>query len=181
MRDHKTTKWMMGCFVASIALFGGQTAFAADPFAGMDVKTPKVRLEAPAFTLPDLDGNETRLSDFKGKVVLLNFWATWCGSCREEMPGMQTLWERSRDKGFVILAVAADRGDKEQVETFAQGFALTFPILLDPGGDVRNRYEVAALPMSYLIGRDGRISGRVIGSKAWASQKAFALIDHLLR
>ncbi|VAX09940.1 hypothetical protein MNBD_GAMMA26-1478 [hydrothermal vent metagenome] len=167
--------------MASVALLGSNTAFAVDPFADMGVTIPKIRMEAPNFTLPDLDGHEVQLSDFKGKVVLLNFWATWCIPCREEMPDMQSLWEQTKDQGFVILAVAADRGDKEQVEAFTQKLALTFPILLDPSGDVRNRYEVAALPMSYLIGRDGKISGRVIGSKAWASKKALALIGHLLR
>ena len=173
-------KWIRGCFVALVVLSGGNAVFAADLFAALDVTTPRVRMEAPAFVLPDLDGHEIRLSDFKGKVVLLNFWATWCGPCREEMPDMQALWEKTRDKGFVILAVAADRGEKKPVVAFARELALTFPILLDPDGDVRNRYEVAALPMSYLIGRDGRISGRVVGGKAWASPEAFALIDHLL-
>ncbi len=172
---------MSACLIALIVLLGGKSAFAADPFVGMDVKTPRTRIEAPAFTLPDIDGQQVRLSDFKGKVVLLNFWATWCAPCLEEMPDMQLLWEKSREEGFVILAVAADRGSKEQVVAFAQELALTFPVLLDPDGNVRNRYEVAALPMSYLIGRDGKISGRVIGSKAWASQEAFTLIDHLLR
>ncbi len=171
---------MKGIFLALILLSGGQIAFAADLFTDMDVKTPKVRMEAPAFALPDLNDHEMQLSDFKGKVVLLNFWATWCAPCREEMPGMQALWEKTRAKGFVILAVAADRGSKKQVAAFARELALTFPILLDPDGKVRNRYEVEMLPMSYLIGRDGRISGRVIASKAWASQEAFALIDHLL-
>jgi len=171
---------MRGYLLALILLSSGQIAFATDLFTDMDVKTPKVRMQAPTFALPDLNGHEIKLSDFKGKVVLLNFWATWCTPCREEMPGMQTLWERSREKGFVILAVAADRGSKKQVADFAQELTLTFPILLDPDGKVRNRYEVEMLPMSYLIGRDGRISGRVIGSKAWASQEAFALIEHLL-
>jgi len=172
--------WVLGYFMLAMTLFSSETTFAADLFTDMDVVTPKVRMEAPAFTLPDLSGHEIHLSDFKGKVVLLNFWATWCGPCREEMPGMQNLWEKNKDNGFVILAVAADRGNQEQIEAFAQELTLTYPILLDPDGKVRNQYEVAALPMSYLIGRDGKISGRVMGSKAWESQKSFALIDYLL-
>ncbi len=174
---------VLGCFAVLMLLpagWGGALA-AADPFADMDVRTPRIRLDAPSFTLPDLDGRPVRLSDFRGKVVLLNFWATWCAPCLEEMPDMQALWEQRREEGFVILAVAADRGSRGPVAAFTRKLALTFPVLLDPDGDVRNRYEVAALPMSYLIGRDGRISGRVIGSKAWASREAFTLIDHLLR
>jgi len=152
----------------------------ADPFAALGIDTPKVRLPAPQFNLATLDGDNKRLSDYQGKVILLNFWATWCAPCREEMPGMQTLYKKYKDQGLVIAAVSADQGKVENVESFANKLALTFPILMDANGDVRNRYEVVGLPMSYLIGRDGKMSGRIIGIKAWDSPEAFALIEHLL-
>ena len=154
---------------------------AADPFSDLGVTTPKVRLKAPSFTLNRLGGGKASLADFTGKVVLLNFWATWCAPCRKEMPAMQRLWEGYRKQGLVIVAVAADRGDAEHVASFVDKLGLTYPILLDPTGTVRNRYEVVGLPMSYLIGRDGKISGRVIGTTKWDSPQAFALVEHLLQ
>jgi peroxiredoxin len=154
---------------------------SADPFSDLGVTTPKVRLEAPPFSLTRLGGGTAALSDFSDKVVLLNFWATWCAPCREEMPAMQRLWERYREQGLVIVAVAADRGDDKQVASFVDKLGLDYPILLDPTGEVRNRYEVVGLPMSYLIGRDGKISGRIIGITEWDSPQAFALVEHLLQ
>ena len=154
----------------------------ADPFSELGVTTPKVRLEAPAFTLARLGGGGTAgLTDFAGKLVLLNFWATWCAPCREEMPAMQRLWERYREHGLVIVAVAVDKGNNKQVASFVDKLGLNYPILVDPEGKVRNRYEVVGLPMSYLIGRDGKISGRVIGATDWDSPQAFALVEHLLQ
>ncbi len=152
----------------------------ADPYAALEVQRPHVRLPAPDFTLPSLDGRRVSLADFRGKVVLLNFWATWCQPCREEMPSLQALWESYRDRSFAILAVAADRGSLRPVKKFADRHGLDFPVLLDADGRVRGRYEVYALPMSYLIGRDGRISGRVPAARDWNGAAARALIEHLL-
>jgi len=154
---------------------------AADPFSALGVTTPKVRLNAPPFSLTRLGGGTADLTDFAGKVVLLNFWATWCPPCREEMPAMQRLWERYRKQGLVIVAVAADQDNGKQVASFVDKLGLNYPILLDPEGKARNRYEVVGLPMSYLIGRDGKISGRVIGIKSWDSPQAFALVEHMLQ
>ncbi len=93
---------------------------------------------------------------------------------------MQRLWERYRKQGFVIVAIAADRGDRKPVVSFVNKLALSYPVLLDPEGGVRKRYEVVGLPMSYLIGRDGKISGRVIGVREWDSLEAEAVINALL-
>ncbi len=166
-------------FIFSTLLFFAMDA-AADPFYEFGVDVPKVRMDAPAFTLEKLNGGKASLADYKGKVVLLNFWATWCGPCRYEMPGMQRLWERYREQGFVIIAVAADKNGHKQVAPFVGKLALNYPVLLDPEGEVRNRYEVVGLPMSYLIGRDGKISGRVIGIKEWDSHEADRVVTTLL-
>ncbi len=152
----------------------------ADPFTDLGVDTPKARLPAPAFNLSTLEGDKKQLSDYRGKVVLLNFWATWCLPCRDEMPGMQTLYKKYKDRGLMIAAVSADQNNFDNVKSFVNQLSLDFPVLMDPKGDVRNRYEVIGLPMSYLIGRDGKISGRVLGEKEWDSAEAFALIEHLL-
>jgi peroxiredoxin len=159
------------------ALYGA--AFASDPFVQMEVITPRVRMEAPAFDLGDIQGGQKSLTEFKGKVIVLNFWATWCPNCREEMPSLEKLWEKYKSKGVVIIGVAVGSRGKD-VESFARGLGLTFPILLDMNGAVRRDYEVAALPMTYIIGKDGKISGRMYGSREWAGEGADKLMEHLL-
>ena len=153
----------------------------ANPFTALEADAPRIRIPAPDFTLTGLDGSSTTLSDYKGKVVLLNFWATWCLPCREEMPGMQTLFERYGGRGLAVIAVAADQENIRGVRSFVKDLGLGFPILTEGNADLRNTYEVVGLPMSYLIGRDGRISARIVGARAWDSPEAIDLIEYLLR
>jgi peroxiredoxin len=141
---------------------------------------PRERLPAPGFRLPDLQGVPAGLEDYRGKVVLLHFWATFCSPCLEELPALESLWRRYRGRGFVIVGIAADRGDADVVREFADRTGISFPVLLDAEGAVRNRYEVVALPMSYLIGRDGRFSARVLGAREWQGPEPGALIESLL-
>ena len=136
---------------------------------GADMERPRSHVPAPAFTLPTLQGETVHLRDYHGKLVLLNFWATWCPPCREEMPSLQSLWQDFKTQDFVILAIAADRGNKKDVARFAARLGLDFPILLDPDGKVRRRYEVFGLPLSYLIGKDGKILGRFTAAQTWNS------------
>jgi peroxiredoxin len=156
------------------------SASGADPFTGMGVIKPKVRMEAPAFNLKDIEGGMEGLADYKGKVIILNFWATWCPNCIEEMPSLQRLWEKFRVKGVEVIAVAVDR-KIDNVKSFAQRLGLTFPVLLDTDGMVRKNYEVSALPITYIIGKDGKISGRIFGGRDWAGKKSDALMEHLLK
>ncbi len=167
--------------VSVMALLFTGSAYA-DPFAALGVEQPKTRLAAPEFSLELLsDASQSTLTEYRGKVVLLNFWATWCSPCREEMPAMQQLWERYRAEGFEILAVAGDRRGRKNVAPFIAEHGFEYPVLLDPDGEVRNRYEVVGLPMSYLIGRDGKISGRVVGVIDWTSPDAHEMIEMLLQ
>jgi len=164
------------------ALFVLCNSALAEPFPLRAVEQPKERLPAPDFSLERLsDKKQSSLSDYRGKVVLLNFWATWCSPCREEMPAMQQVWERYRSDGFEIIAVAADWRGRKNVAPFIEEHGFEYPILLDPDGEVRNRYEVVGLPMSYLIGRDGKISGRVVGVIDWTSPDALEMIEILLK
>ena len=156
------------------------SAGASDPFTEMGVIRPRVRVEAPAFNLRDINGVRRGLTDFKGKVILLNFWATWCPHCREDMPSLQKLWEKFKSKGVVVIAVAVNRRAND-VDELARKLGLTFPILLDVDGSTRRAYEVAALPMTYIIGKDQRISGRIFGGKDWTDKDADALMKDLLR
>jgi len=140
---------------------------------------PKVRMDAPTFSLQELNGKETTLNDFSGKIVLLNFWATWCAACREEMPEMEKLWSKLREKGVVIVAVAADK-NKKAVREFVKKNGITFPVLYDTDGKTRNQYEVLELPTSYIIGRDGKFTAKIIGTEIWMTEKGQRfLLDEL--
>lgn len=132
------------------------------------------------FVLPDLSGEMVHLSDFKGSVVLLNFFGTWCAPCREEMPSLEKAFQTHKDNGFVVLAIAGDK-EKETIVSFVQDYKLTFPVLLDPENQVFQQYFVRGIPVTYLLDRQGRIATMYPGEADWNSGKAQALIDHLLR
>ncbi len=144
---------------------------------GIQEITPPV--EALDFTLENLEGSEVSLEDLEGKVVFLNFWATWCGPCREEMPSMEKLWQRFKEEAFVILAVDLREG-KEEVNSFMKEYGLTFSVLLDSEGEVGSMYAVRAIPTTFLIDSEGRMVGKALGARDWASEDAFDLIEHLL-
>jgi len=121
-------------------------------------KTPSVISEgkiAPDFTLKTLDGRKVTLSELRGKVVLLNFWASWCPPCRGEMPLFEKIYERYKNRGFEILAVSTD-SSADPVKKFVKEFGITFPVLLDDG-KVSGLYSIQGLPTSFLIDREGRI------------------------
>ncbi|MCF6210915.1 MAG: TlpA family protein disulfide reductase [Gammaproteobacteria bacterium] len=142
---------------------------------------PAEKPSAPGFTLKNLLGENASLSDYHGKVVLLNFWATWCAPCRKEMPSMEKLWQTYREQGLVILAVSTDNGGEPRIKNFVRRLNLTFPILLDPDSLASDRYQVSGIPVSFLIDRQGRIAAHVLGSKDWASELAFLQVEGLLR
>ena len=147
----------------------------------MQVTVPKQALLAPDFMLKSVTGRAMRLSEFRGRPILLHFWATFCSPCVRELPALQSLWRDYRRHGLVVLAVAADRGvgAVKTVAAFVQKGRYDFPVLLDGEGEVRNRYEVVALPTTYLIGRDGRFLGRIIGERDWSSGLARSLAGML--
>lgn len=163
-------------------LFSGGISAAAvtTPAPGaFDLDYPQQRLPAPDFSLQEPGGGTHAFGEYRGKLVLLHFWATFCAPCRAEMPGLEALWQRYRARGLVVVGIAADRGS-DRVARFTGEAGVSFPVLLDPDGAVRNRYEVTVLPMSYLVGRDGRLSGRVTGSREWNSPGGRQVIESLL-
>jgi peroxiredoxin len=142
-----------------------------DPLQALGLQTPNEVVEAPAFALPDISGKTIALSQFRGKLVLLNFFATWCAPCREEMPGMERLYHAHRDAGFVVAAVNFQENAKT-VRPFVQALKLSFPIVLDRDGAASREYGVRALPVTFLIGRDGNIVWRAMGGRDWESVQA---------
>ena len=155
-------------------------AQASSPLANLFVVPEVSRHTAPDFVSENLRGGNTGLVDYKGKVVLLNFWATWCMPCREEMPGMETLWKKYKEQGLVIAAVSVDEGSRGRIETFSKILDLSFPILLDPESKVSDLYKVSDMPTSFLIDRNGKIISHIVGTEEWTSPEAIELVEKLL-
>ncbi|MDH3256969.1 MAG: TlpA family protein disulfide reductase [Nitrospinota bacterium] len=148
---------------------------------GVDIEKSEVGFKAPAFTARTLKGNRVQLADHKGKVVILNLWATWCGPCRVEMPGMENLYRRYRSEGLEILAVSLDKGSSDKVQTFADEYQLSFPVLLDSDGQVESRYHTLTIPTTFVIDKKGMVVAEVDGAKHWESEETFEAIEYLLK
>lgn len=133
-------------------LFGSKNSNLPD---ASTIYAPDKGKPAPDFTLEDLDGNSVSLADTQGKVTLLNFWATWCGPCKLEMPALQSRHEKYPDQ-FVILAIDFDE-PKDNVVAFADDLGLTFPILLDPGAKVQDAYRIRGYPTSIFLDEAGTV------------------------
>lgn len=127
---------------------------------------PRVGDMAPAFTLPDIDGEMHSLGDFRGRVVVLNYWATWCPPCVDEMPSLQRLHEALAEKGLAVVAVSVDERFSD-IERFVKRFGLTFTVLHDEGMKVSRAYQTFKYPETYIIGRDGRLRSKVVGERDW--------------
>ncbi len=156
-------------------------ARGTDAFHALNLLRPSRPTVASDFTVPALGGKPLRLRDFKGKVVFVNFWATWCPPCKEEMPSMERLYRRYKDRGFTILAVSIDVGGAAPVATFTKRFGLTFPIGLDPALAVANQYVVRGLPATFLVDRAGTIAAVALGPRDWDGKDAHAVIEALLK
>lgn len=136
--------------------------------------------EAPDFTLSGPDGKPVKLSSLRGKVVLLNFWATWCPPCREEMPSMEKLYQSFRGRpDFVMLAVSSGE-TKAVVDQFLKKTPYSFPILLDPTGEVSAMYSISAIPTTYLIDAKGVVIAGIRGAHDWATPALLKELGGLL-
>ncbi|MBM4439133.1 MAG: TlpA family protein disulfide reductase [Candidatus Rokubacteria bacterium] len=140
---------------------------------------PWTRAETPSLSLKDLNGAVHQLADYRGRVVLVNFWATWCEPCRDEMPSMQRLKETFAGQTFEVLAVNYGE-NPPRVREFVERERLRLVVLLDPGQETAKAWRVRVLPGSYLIGRDGRVRYSVIGELDWATETAVSVVRGLL-
>jgi peroxiredoxin len=145
-----------------IALLVALAGLPAFDVWSMGSRVPTVGMQAEDFRLTDLAGKEQSLSQYRGKIVLLNFWATWCKPCTTEMPAMQTIYDKLRDKGFVVLAVN-ELEDDAKVREHIKQYGHTFPVLMDRDNKVANQFGVFGLPVSVFIDRDGRVQEYIKG------------------
>lgn len=139
----------------------------------------KDKSPSPDFTLPNLGGEKVSLKDFRGKLLMLNFWASWCVPCRDEMPAMERLYQRYKDRGFVILGVNLQDNKKSAV-AFVKELKITFSIAFDPNGEVGLLYGAWGLPATYLIDANGIALARAWGPADWYSPGARELIEALV-
>jgi thiol-disulfide isomerase/thioredoxin len=157
-------------FAILLLLAGAAAAADLKPWAGGPPQP---------LALKDLDGGSHRLSDYKGKVVLVNFWATWCGPCRDEMPSIQELKDKLAGKPFVVLAVNLDEPES-RIRKFLSQMKLDFIILLDPEGKAARAWGARILPATYVIGPDGKIRYSLVGEIDWGHEQVVSRIAELL-
>ena len=167
-------------FAAKIGLLGFVTFFViffSRPHG--QFRSPALGETVPNFTLRNDDGQVVALADFRGKIAIVNFWATWCAPCIEEMPSLNRLAERYADKGLQILGVSIDE-DADAYREFLTKNHISFLTLRDPSHNTSERYGTFKLPESYISSRDGRLLNKIIGAADWTSQQMLSYFDTLL-
>lgn len=164
---------VVSCFCVSFP------ALANTAFENMKVKKPDQSTQAPGFVLRGIDEQSINLADYKGKVVVLNFWATFCRPCRVEMPSLESLANTYRGADVVVLAISLDEDKDVAIKKLITKMGLTFPVALD-GESAGDDYKVSVLPATFIIGKSGELLGRALGERDWASDKSKHLINTLL-
>ncbi len=164
-------KWLVGWTAVLVILLAAGAAWT------MGSRVPVVGTPAFDFTLTDLKGQTHSLSQYRGQIVLLNFWATWCKPCTTEMPAMQSSYDKLRDQGFVVLAIN-ELEDEAKVRTHIREHGHTFPVLLDQDNRVANQYGVYGLPVSVLIDGNGVVREYIKGGLL-TEQKIFEMVDRI--
>ena len=147
----------------------------------MTEESPKVGFRAPNFRLKNLRGQEDSLTAHSGKVVFVNFWATWCTPCKAEMPSMEALYHDFKDQGFEILAISSDIEGQSVVDPFVKDYELSYPVLLDPDFYLADKYLIRSVPTTVLVDQNGIITHKIVGARDWNSPESRDLIKRLLR
>ena len=141
----------------------------------------RVGQPAPDFTLPGLDGKMVSLSDYRGHVVLVNVWATWCPPCVDEMPSMERLYQELKDENFEIVAISIDAMGAEAVASFMEKNNLNFAALLDPEGTIKSVYQITGVPESFIVNKKGILVEKIIGPRNWAAPEVVKYFRDLIR
>jgi peroxiredoxin len=148
-------------------------------FIEMNVLRMTSAAEPIQFKLKDLNGREVSLSNYKGKIVFLNFWTTWCPTCRIEMPSMEKLHQKFKDQDFAMVTINLQES-ASQINHFFKEYKLSFTALLDSDGEVGIRYKIYSIPTTFILDKEGRIIARAVGPREWDSKESFALFGHLV-
>jgi peroxiredoxin len=151
-----------------------------DPLTRRLAGKPRVGEAAPDFLLPNVDGNLVHLGSFKGKVIFLNFWATWCPPCIQEMPWMESLYQRLKGREFEMVAVSIDEKGKETVGPFMEKYSLTLPVLLDRDKKISALYGITGVPETFIINKQGVVDLKIIGPQNWTDRKWRDYFDDLV-
>lgn len=150
-----------------------------DPEPGM-TEFPEESFISPSFELPTLQGSKVKLSDYRGKVVFINFWATWCATCEVEMPSMQKLYDKFKDRGFEMLTISVDK-DPEKIPAFLKKYNLSFPVLLDPEENVAKKdYKTTGVPETFIVDQHGIIRHKAVGPRDWATDEIIQSFEMLI-
>lgn len=160
-----------------VGLLGG-FAPAAEPAEERLTPLPE-KPEAPALELEDMDGRTHRLAEYRGQVVIVNFWATWCPPCRKELPSLQRIWEEYQDEGLVILGVNVGEGP-DRIFAFTADYPVTFPLLLDRDSQAIENWSVRGLPTSFVIDKKGRMAYRAVGAREFDHPAIRSTLEGLL-
>ena len=166
--------------VGASAPRGSRSLTFDDAMKELDLIRPSRQKLAEDFALSTPHGRTFKLSEQRGKIVFVNFWATWCPPCREEMPAMEKLWLHYRERGFVVVAISVDR-DPIVVPPFIKQGKFTFPVALDPKMQAATAYGVRALPSSFLVDRQGYLTALALGPRMWDGEAAFTVIEGMIR
>ena len=145
-----------------------------------EVEYPAETFISPSFELPTLSGGKLKLTDYRGKVVFINFWATWCGTCKIEMPSMEKLYQRFKNHGLEMLTISVDK-DQTLIRPFMDEYKLTFPVLLDPKSNVaKQKYKTTGVPETFIVDQRGVIRYKAIGPRDWATEETMAAFATLI-
>lgn len=180
VRPHRLSKTFVACFLGLLVVLS-MSSWAEEPPLSHTMTSVTPPIPTPDFTLSDMDGEPHSLSDYRGKVVMLNFWATWCPPCKREMPSMERLYSKLKDRGFEVVAVNQFE-DPDLVFEFTGRLSLppTFPILFDRDSRVAEIFKVRGLPTTYLLDKEGNIRYRAIGGREFDHAEIEALITDLM-
>jgi peroxiredoxin len=174
-------RFISKCFLLAIIILAWITPAQAEhnAFELLGVSKPRTVKMAPDFSLTDINGKKVSLKDYRGKSVLINFWATWCGPCREELPSLQSLHEKLSGEGFVVLAINIDRRNPDRVKKYMKEYNLSFSVPIDPSQEVRKKYYIMGLPVSYLVDPNGKLRGFISGARSWDSPASIEVMRSL--